>query len=111
MRARRAGPRFPLRCSLPGGDHLKLRLFVDMDDVVEADAAIGKVGKAGGARDAEPRAYRGGAMGQVDKHAQSLIDALRPGDAKGFMARVDLRSCRHHENGARRIGRLPGALR
>ena len=44
-------------------------------------------------------------MGQVDQDAQSLVGALRPGDANGFMGCVDLWSRRHDENGARRIGR------
>ena len=107
MRARRSGFVSCFAAACPGGDHLKRRLVVDMDDVVEAGAACGELGKARGARDAELRPD--GAMGQVDQDAQSLIGALRPGDANGFMGCVDLWSRRHDENGARRIGRTLAA--
>ena len=103
MRARRSGFVSCFAAACPGRDHLKRRLVVDMDDFVEAGVACGELGKArGGARDAE--LWPDGAVGQVDQDAQSLIGALRPGDANGFMGCVDLWSRRHDENGARSIG-------
>ena len=101
------GLRLLLRCGLPCWDHLKRRLVVDMDDFVEAGAAGGELGKARAAPDAE--LCPDGAVGQVDQYAQSLVRALLPGDANGFMGCVDLCSRCHDENGARSIGRRPAA--
>ena len=84
-------------------DHLERRLFIHMDDVVEAGSSGGEARQSPARAEAELVRHGVRPTRQIDQDPEPLLREQRPRDGNGLAARVDLRARGHDEDGAWRV--------